>query len=140
VPAASRPVRLSLRPDNVSMKVRPLAPAPGQEPFGSWANIKVIMRHDPLFGALLVLMALNVVGGLVGQSWFRAGIGGLMLWGILTFRWWGYWLAMLLAVVGLVGLVVIMAAAGIAGLVLLIPVAINAFVITVLYRRRDCFD
>jgi len=122
------------------MSVEPLPPTPGQEPIGSWANITAIMRYDPLFGAVLGLLALNALLQAVMQAWFSAVIAAAMLWGIVTFRSWGYWIVMVGAGLGVVGGVAMLAfAEGGRHWRALAPVAINAFVLIVLYTRRDRF-
>jgi len=125
--------------DDASLRVEPLPPAPGQEPFGSWANIKMVLRYDPLFGGVLVLMALTVVLLFLTQRWFGVMLAAATVWGLVTFRWWGYWLAMGSAGMNLVvGLLIL--AGGASSAVSLIPLAINGFVLIVLFTRRDRFD
>ena len=119
--------------------MEPLPVAPGQEPFGSWDNFKAILRADPWFGALLVLLALEVLLQFLTTNWFGAALGGAMFWGVLTFRWWGWLVVVLGAGLGLLGGVVTLATAGI-GLFSLAITAVNAFVVIVMYRRRDRFD
>lgn len=89
--------------DDGSLRVEPLPPAPGQEPFGSWANIRMILRYDPLFGTVLVLLALEMLLQVLTQWWYGAIISGVTLWGMVTFRWWGYVLAMMGGGLGVAG-------------------------------------
>jgi hypothetical protein len=125
--------------DGSSLRVEPLPPALGQEPFGSWANIKMILRYDPVFGAVLVLLALNVVLLLLTQRWFGMVLAAAMVWGLVTFRSWGYWLAIAGVGMNLV-LGLLMLAGGTSSALSLIPLAINGFVLVVLFTRRDRFD
>jgi hypothetical protein len=114
-----------------------LAPALGQETPGSWANIKVILRHDPLLAIVLAILAASAVLQFAAQAWLGAVTSALILWGIVTFRWWGYWFAMFCGAMGFLGAVIAMFGGGVGGLVAL---AMNGFVLGVLYSRRDCFD
>jgi hypothetical protein len=99
------------------------------------------MRYDPLFGALLVLMAADVLLRLLSGAGLSAIIPALMLWGIVTFRWWAWWLVTIGAALGLVvGVIMLAATDGAGQLVLLIGLATNGFVLIVLYARRDRFD
>jgi len=138
----------------------PVAPAPGQEDFGSWANIRQIMRGDKLLGVVLGMMALQVLLALLAHRWISLAISGLVLWGLVTFRWWGFWIAVIGAGFGALGGLMLMlggavaimggatalfdasatvlgSAAGALGLILL---AINGFVLWVLWARKDMFD
>ena len=125
--------------DDGSLRVEPLPPAPGQEPFGSWANIKMVLRYDPLFGGVLVLLALTVVLLFLTQRWFGVMLAAATVWGLVTFRWWGYWMAMAGAGMSL-GLGLLMLGGGASSAVSLVPLAINGFVLIVLFTRRDRFD
>jgi hypothetical protein len=130
-----------LRLDSGDLDVERLQPAPGQEPIGSWANIRAILRHDPLFGAVIVMLAASAAWQVVRGSWTGAILAAAMLWGLVTFRWWGYLVVMIGAVMGLIfGIVLVAIARGSLHWALLLPVAINAFVVVVLFRRRDRFD
>jgi len=122
-------------------RATPLPPARGQEAFGSWANIIVTARADPLFGVLLGLISANVLLQLLGQSWLGTAVAGAILWGVVTFRWWGYVLGMFGAGIGvLLGLAFAIGARGEGSLSAIILVAINGFALVVLYTRRDRFD
>jgi hypothetical protein len=122
----------------------PVAPAPGQEEFGSWASIRHIFRADKVFASLLVLLSLGVFFNVLGQNWFGVILGGAVLWGIVTFQWWGFWLAIIGAGLGaLMSLVmfIALAAAGTGFAVFAAPsFLIDAFVLIVLLTRRDRFD
>ena len=78
-----------------------LPPAEGQEPAGSWAQIRGIARADKVFAAMLAILAFQVLMAFLGASILGAILGGVILWGVLSFRWWGYWLALLGALFGL---------------------------------------
>jgi len=124
----------------------PLPPAPGQEPFGTLANIKAIVRADPIFGCLLFLMALNVLANALSGSVLGILISAAMLWGVLTFQWWGYLIAMVSVGLSLFGNVVSLVrllarSATFGGLAwVLLFLAIDVFVLIVLYTRRQHFD
>ena len=138
-PTGRRRTPVRLDPDGLD--VEPLPRAPGQEPLGSWANIRAIMRYDPLFGAVIVMLAASAVWQVVSGSWTGAILAAAMFWGLVTFRWWGYLVVMIGAGMGLafgiIGVAITRAALHWA---VLLPVAINAFVIVVLFTRRDRFD
>jgi hypothetical protein len=93
---------------------------------------------------MLALMALVVAVNLLTASWFSAFISGAVLWGIITFRWWGYLLAMVGAGIGAfiaaMILVAFLRAGGGGASWALLPLAIDCFVLVVLYTRRDRFD
>jgi len=123
----------------------PLPPAPGEEPFGTWANIKSIVRLDPVFGVLLGLLALDLLINVVAQHWFGIVLSAAILWGVVTFQWWGYLIAMVLAGLGLVGGLIGLTAAlaqasGLWVAVMAFPLAVNLFTLIVLYTRRERFD
>ena len=123
----------------------PLPPAPGEEPFGTWANIKSIVRLDPVFGVLLGLLALDLLINIVAQHWFGIVLSAAILWGVVTFQWWGYLIAMVLAGLGLVGGLIGLTAAlaqasGLWVVVMAFPLAVNLFTLIVLYTRRERFD
>ena len=125
----------------------PVEPAPGQEEPGSWAYIKGIMRADKVFGALLVLMALEAAAELAWGSWPGAIVSVVILWGVLTLQWWGYLVAMALTTVKLAVVVMWLIAiwvrhpanAAAESLVLVVPIAIGIFVLFVLFTRREHF-
>ena len=102
------------------------------------------MRVDKVFGALLVVMALGVFANVMQHSWTSTIISGAMLGGIVTFQWWGYWLAMIGAGLSLfIAAMAFIAARSLGGgsvIALLIPFALYSFVLVVLYTRRDRFD
>ena len=141
--------RLRLEDMDQRYRVEPMAPAPGQEPETSWAYIRGIARADRLFAAVLVILALQVLVAFMAGSIFGAVIGGLILWGVLSLRWWGYWLALLGALVGLLMSTawagIGMAAAvgtGTVGLGLIyfaLSAATNLFIALVLFTRRQHF-
>ncbi len=139
VAAPPRPIGPPIPRRETPRDEEPLAPAPGQEEFGSWANIRQIFRTDKMFGALLVLRALGIVIDIVTGAWTGAIIGGIVLWGVVTFRWWGYLIAMLGAGSGVFYGVLFMFSGGL-GVTSLIGLAVNAFVLWVLYSRKDFFD
>jgi hypothetical protein len=66
-----------------------------------------------------------------------------VLWGVITFQWWGYWMAVAGA-----GLTTLLLAGVFVGSLtigqplwwVLLPLAIYAFVLWVLYTRREHFD
>jgi hypothetical protein len=121
----------------------PPVPARGQEPFGSWASIRQILRADKALGAVLVLMALSVLLDVLSGALLAALFAFAVLWGIVTFRYWGYLLAMFSAGLGLLGSAAPLLGRHHEGLVaawLLASAAINAFVLWVLYTRRESFD
>jgi len=128
-------------------RMEPVQPAPGQEEPGSWAYIKGIKRADKVFGALLVLMALETLGELARGRWFGALVSAIILWGVLTLRWWGYLVAMALSAMSLAIMVMLLVALSIrdpghaaaGSLVLLLPMAIAGFVLFVLFTRREHF-
>jgi hypothetical protein len=141
--------RLRLEDMDQRYRVEPMEAAPGQESETSWAYIRGIARADKLFAAVLVILALQVLMGFMAGSIFGAVIGGLILWGVLSLQWWGYWLALFGA---LVGLLVSAAWAGIGmaaaiqsgtvglGLVYFaISAATNLFIALVLFTRRQHF-
>ena len=134
-------------------RVEPLPPAPGQRggvdlegarEVLSWGNISDLARRDRLFGALLGVLALQVLVMAVNLNvWATFGAVALF-WGVLTRQQWGYWLAFGLAVLqALVHLGLLAAAFGSAsalglGYYVLI-VGINVFVIVVLVKRAGQF-
>jgi hypothetical protein len=123
----------------------PLPPAPGQESFSSFAYLKSVMRGDPLFFALLVLLGLNVLLPLLAGWILLAVLPLIVFWGIYTFRWWGYLIAMIGVGFGLFWLLVAVVASagpgrGIDLASLLLSLGFYLFVFVVLYRRRDYFD
>ena len=144
VPAPSRPAPPPPPRWQSPREREPVIPAPGQEEFGSWASIRYILRADKAFGAMLALMALVVAVNLLTASWFSAFISGAVLWGIITFRWWGYLLAMVGAGIGAfiaaMILVAFLRAGGGGASWALLPLATDCFVLVVLYTRRDRFD
>lgn len=116
----------------------PLPPVPGQEEFGSWASLRHIFREDKLFAVLLVLMALEMVLAFANGNNFGGSLVLILLWGIVTFTWWGYWIAMISAGLAVFqGLLFLLPGAGIFALLFIVP---NAFVLWVLYQRREMFD
>lgn len=133
--------RTPLRLDGDGLNVEPLPRAPGQEPLGSWDSVRAILRHDPLFGAVIVMLAGSAVWQLVMGSWTGAILAAAMFWGLVTFRWWGYLVVMIGAGMGLVFGIIRVALTGAAlHWAVWLPTAIYAFVIVVLYTRRDRFD
>ena len=122
----------------------PPAPAAGQEPFGSWANIKQTIAADKAFGAVVILLALQVALSLLTGSLYGLVTSGIVLWGLLTFRWWGLLLACVgagLALLSAIGPFLIALSKGggyIVGYGL--PIAINAYILVVLLTRREHFD
>lgn len=130
-------------------RVERLPPAEGQEPAGSWAQIRGIARADKVFAAMLAILALQVLMAFLGGSMLGAILGGLILWGVLSFQWWGYWLALLGALFGLLASVSFiglgMASAiqsGTIGLGLMyfeMSAATNLFIALVLFTRRQHF-
>lgn len=132
----------------------PLVPAPGQEALGSWASIRQILRRDKLFGAVLVLIALQVLAALVRHKWAWAVISAFVLWRLVTFRRQGFWAAIIMAgcaVTAGVLLTVLFVAAASSGLnagttvlaqlaALLGFTAANGFVLWVVWTRKDMFD
>jgi hypothetical protein len=139
-PACGRPAAL---PGPLDIHENPPQIAFGQQPFGSWASIKEIAKGDKLFTAVLLLMALDVCTAGFGGA-FSVVLALIKLWGVLTFRWWGYWLAIIGSALGaLLWLPTFFAAAatgGLTGALFLLPFLSNCLVIGVLYTRRDSFD
>lgn len=141
--------RLRLDAMDERYRVEPMEVAPGQEPETSWVYIRGIARADKLFAAVLVILALQVLVGFMAGSLFSAIIGGLIVWGVLSLQWWGYWLALLGALVGLLVSAawagIGMAAAigtGTVGLGLIyfaVSAATNLFIALVLFTRRQHF-
>jgi len=131
-------------------RVERLPPAEGQEPAGSWAQIRGIARADKVFAAMLAILAFQVLMAFLGASILGAILGGVILWGVLSFRWWGYWLALLGALFGLLGSVSFMGLgmasaiqSGTIGLGLIYSAtsaATNLFIALVLFTRRQHFD
>lgn len=123
-----------------------MPPAPGQERFGTLANIKSIARADRVFAALLALLALDLLLPLLSGYPVSTIISAATLWGVVTFRWWGYLLAMLSAGLNALLLGVFAAAlagAGYRGLDLIWApaiVTVNVFLVLVLFTRRQHFD
>ncbi len=121
----------------------PSVPARGQEPFGSWASVRQILRADKVLGATLVLMAISVVLNTLTGALLAAGFSAAVLWGVVTFRYWGYLLAMFSTGLGLLrsgGAFIGSHPEGPIAAWLLASVAINAFVLWTLYTRRESFD
>jgi hypothetical protein len=121
----------------------PPAAARGQEPFGSWASIVQILRADKALGAVLVLMTLSVVLNILTGAVLAALFSFAVLWGVVTFQYWGYLLAMFGAGLGLLrsaGPLLGRHHEGPIAAWLLASAAINAFVLWVLYTRRESFD
>ncbi len=117
----------------------PLPPAPGEGEFGSWASIKEIFRTDKLFSVVLILIAMQTVVAVISGAWMSAVFSGILLWGIVTFRWWGLWIAAIGAGFGVMNGVMLMLS-GSLDLPGLVGLAINGFVLWVLYSRKDLFD
>ncbi len=123
----------------------PVKIAAGQGPFGSLIAVVHVMRGDALFAVVLVLLALNVVGKLLTGRWLDAVIAGAILWGIITFRRWGYLVAMFLnglaLLLGPFAVVFVLAlGGGVAAVGLLLSgLGVHAFCVAVLYARRDHF-
>jgi hypothetical protein len=124
----------------------PLSPAPGQEAFGTLANIKAIARADPLFAVVLALSALGVVGNLLSGYYTGTIVSAATLWGLVTFRWWGYLLALATSGLYRLGFGAVTATAlaeGHRGFDLIwgvVAVGISCFVVLVLLTRREHFD
>lgn len=118
---------------------------PDQEDARSWRYIGGLARADPALAVLLALMAISALASLVRGDLVSAMIQGAILWGVLTFQWWGYFIALALAalsVVAGVGIVAVAIAggAGLAATVAFGPtVVVGVFTLIVLLRRRDSF-
>jgi hypothetical protein len=140
-PACGRPAAL---PGPLDLQEDRPQVAFGQQPFGSWASIKEIAHGDKLFTAVLLLMALDVAVAALGGGSVSVLLAIARLWGVLTFRWWGYWLAMIGAGLGaLLWLPIFLAAAstgGATGALWILPFLFDCFVLYVLHTRRDSFD
>ncbi len=131
-------------------RIRRAPPAEGQEPAGSWAQIRGIAQADKVFAAMLAILALQVLMAFLSASILGALLGGLILWGVLSFQWWGYWLALLGALFGLLASVssmgMGMASAIQSGTIELgliyfaMPAATNLFIALALFTRRQHFD
>ena len=137
--------RLPSPPPSGVPAFEPLPPDPGQEPFGTWANIKHTARLDPVFGALLGLLALAVLVNAASGDMFGVLLWAVILWGVVTFRWWGYLLAMLVAGVAVAVELIFLLVALSRGVLALLPLvgfglAASLFTLIVLYTRRDRFD
>jgi len=138
------PGRLDLR-----YQVEPLEPAPGQEPETSWKYIKAVARADKLFTAVLAFLALQVLLAFLRVDILGLILSALILSGVLSFRWWGYWLALIGALLGLlvslsyIGLGMVSAIqSGTVGLGLIlftVSAAVNLFIALVLFTRRQHF-
>jgi len=102
------------------------------------ASFISIVRQDPIFGALLILLALGVVSNVLSGDLLGMIITAVIFWGIVTFRWWGYWLAMVLTGLGLAFSLPLLLGGPSAGA--LIAVGIQVFTLAVLYTHRDRFD
>jgi hypothetical protein len=152
-PAARKPVTERTRPPPSELdgvyRPQPLEPAPGQEPETSWEYIRGIARADKLFAAVLAILALELLVSLLSCSVIGVIISGAVFWGVLSLQWWGYWLAIILSLLGLlwalVGLAIGMVSAiqtGTIGLLFIYP-AISAaghvFILLVLFTRRQHF-
>jgi len=90
-------------------------------------------------------MAVSALASLLRGDFISAMIQGAILWGVLTFQWWGYFIALALAalsVVAGVGIVAVAIAGG-AGLTATVvfgpTVVVGVFTVIVLLRRRDSF-
>ncbi len=146
-PPPPRPAPTAAPPPKPEQRyeVEPLPPAPGEEPFGTWESVKTIARQDPAYGALLGLGALGLLANLLSGNLFGVVLVLAVLWGLITFRWWGYLLAMFGAVVGgmlqLWGLLIILRKGAIGGAVsVAFALGVSVFTVAVLYTRRDRFD
>ena len=123
----------------------PLPRPPDQEDARSWRYVSSLARADPALAVLLALMAISALASLLREDLVSAMVQGAILWGVLTFQWWGYYIALALAalsVVAGVGIVAVAIAggAGLAALFTLGPtLAVGVFAIVVLLRRRDSF-
>jgi len=146
-PRPTSPFPSDIRPEDLSYRVESLPPAAGQEAPGSWAYIKAIVRGDKVFGALLVLLALNTFFLFASGRFVTTAISAGILWGVLTLQRWGYTMAMALSAFFLavmVGAVIAAWAAspeaGPAVVVgMSVPMAVMAFVVATLYTRREHF-
>jgi hypothetical protein len=133
--------------------VEPLPPAPGQREgvdwegmreVLSWGNISDLARRDRLFGALLGVLALQVVVMAVNMNvWATLGAVALF-WGVLTRQQWGYWMAFGLAVLqtlvhGALFAVAFGSGSGLGLWYYALIVGINAFVIVALVKRAGQF-
>ena len=119
---------------------------PDQEDARSWRYVSGLARADPALAALLALMAIAALASLLRLDLLGAIVGGAILWGVLTFQWWGYFIALAFAAISVLGCVAVIAlgivkGAGLAALFTLGPtLAVGIFAIVVLLRRRDRFD
>ena len=150
-PSTPRPPRsLSerLQDDDSLYTVEPLPPAPGQEELGTLASIKLIVRDDRTFAALLLVLALQMLFQAVFVHPVWAALSAIALWGVLTLTWWGYWLALALNTIYLAVMVLALVpvaitrpdAAQAAIPRLALPLALSIFVIAVLVKRKQQFD
>ena len=124
----------------------PVPLPPDQEDARSWRYVSGLARADPALALLLALMAIAALASLLRRDLFGAIVGGAILWGVLTFQWWGYFIALAFAAISVLGCVAVIAlgivrGVGLAALFTLGPtLAVGVFAIVVLLRRRDRFD
>jgi hypothetical protein len=141
--------RLRLEDMDQRYRVEPMERAPGQEPETSWTYIRGVARADRLFAAVLVILALKVLSSFMIFSIVGMVLSGAILWGVLSFQWWGYWLAIIFSLLDLLfGLSMLgsgMATATQTGMIDLMligavwRVVANMFVVVVLFARRRHF-
>ncbi len=113
-----------------------VAPVEGQDPPGSFGYLWFIAKQDPLLAAVFVLQALNALAYLATGSIFGGAIAAAIFWGVYTFQLWGYWVAIVLAGVGVLLGVMAMGISPVAGIPFL---ALPLFTLIILARRRQYF-
>ncbi len=139
--------RLRLEDMDQRYRVERMAPAEGQAPEMSWKYIGGLVRADRLFGVMLGMLGLGVVVLFLMGKWISAFMVGVMVWGVLTLQRWGYVMAMAVAGVFSVVLVVAVVSALVLGkqqvgfsvAYFSALLAVNVFVIGVLFARRGRF-
>ncbi len=113
-----------------------------------WSEVRAALKRDPVMLAVFVILGL---GALTSLGNIAIGGGGLFdmlivlgFFGVISWRMWGWVLAMLSYGIGVVFIVpttlLLVHEPGFMTLVIFLQVAMCAFVAVVLWMRRDYFE
>lgn len=149
-PDASGSAESPDRRQRPSYTVEPLAPAPGQDNPLTWAYLRLLAKEDPAYSFVLALAALSVLMSFVNFNIIGLIFSIAVFWGLLSFQWWGYLIAMfgallgVLAALGMLGLTMAGAASsGTLNLAAFISALFHSIaypaIALILYRRRSYF-
>ena len=122
----------------------PVQITPGYDLPSMWRSVQQVSQADRLFEIALALLALLLLISLLSRSLVGIVIATAMLWGIVTFQWWGYLMAMIGAGLNvftwLVFFIISLGHPRGPSLFSLFTLAINIFILAVLYSRREHFE